>query len=176
MELLDLNNLVKERLDQLQENSLTLDPDSNVTYRFHPSLSGAYKVRANPHWLAQAFDGLVGNAIEAMDNSSTKILTIITEVNNKGVDILISDTGKGISEEVRRHLFEEPIKKPPGARGAGMGLLLAQTIIQTFSGEIRVGPTGPSGTTMIISLPVERQESKEVKEMTLSPQGDILLM
>ena len=39
-----------------------------------------------------------------------------------------------------------------------MGLLIAQTIVQTYGGEIRVEDTGPEGTTMVIWLPVVAEE------------------
>jgi len=56
-------------------------------------------------------------------------------------------------------LFHEQIKKPKGTKGLGMGLLMAQTIAQTYGGEIRVETTDPTGTSMVVSLPIEAQNT-----------------
>jgi signal transduction histidine kinase len=48
----------------------------------------------------------------------------------------------------------ERIEKPEDAEGLGLGLLMAQTIAQTYGGDIRVVSTGPTGTTMAIWLPL----------------------
>jgi signal transduction histidine kinase len=40
-----------------------------------------------------------------------------------------------------------------------MGLVMAQTIVQTYGGEVVVGSTGPNGTTMVIELPLEKNDA-----------------
>jgi C4-dicarboxylate-specific signal transduction histidine kinase len=45
-------------------------------------------------------------------------------------------------------ILSEPVKKAKGTKGLGMGLLFAQTIVQTYGGDIRVISTGPGGTVM----------------------------
>jgi len=71
------------------------------------------------------------------------------------IEISVRDTGPGIPEGVLERIFREPVDKPVGSRGAGIGLILAQTIVQTYGGDIRVEPPSGRGTNMVIVLPVE---------------------
>ena len=112
---------------------------------------------------AAAFDVLVDNAVEAVDGVDVREVTIGTRVANGGAEIFVSDTGPGIPEEIRAKIGLEPIEKPEDARGLGMGLLMAQTIVQTYGGELRVASPGPTGTTMVVWLPLTTQgETEEV--------------
>jgi C4-dicarboxylate-specific signal transduction histidine kinase len=71
--------------------------------------------------------------------------------------VVVTDTGSGIPEELLPRLCNEPIKKSKGTRGLGMGLLKAQTIAETYGGEIRIEATGPIGTSIVVLLPIETQ-------------------
>jgi signal transduction histidine kinase len=70
-------------------------------------------------------------------------------------EVIITDNGRGIPSEVQEKLFIEQIKKPQGTKGQGIGLLLAQMIVQTYGGQVFCRKTSPRGTTMVISLPLE---------------------
>jgi two-component system sensor histidine kinase HydH len=98
----------------------------------------------------------VDNAIEAMADVSTTTLTVSTRAAGNKVEIVFADTGKGISEDTLPKLFHEQIKE---SNGLGMGLLMAHTIVQTHGGEIRVEFTGPAGTSVVVSLPIETQSA-----------------
>jgi len=115
-------------------------------------------VRASPEWLRRAFDVLVDNAIEAVAGREVREITIGTRAANGGAEIWVSDTGPGIPEEILAKIGLEAIEKPEDAKGLGMGLLIAQTVVETYGGELRVAATGPTGTTMAIWLPLIQQE------------------
>ena len=153
MELVATNELVDERARQLWEN----DPYRKVERQLDLQLSGATAVWASPEWLRRAFDILVDNAVEAVADREIQVITIGTRAANEGAEIWVSDTGPGIPEEIRAKIGLELIEKSEGARGLGRGLLIAQTIVQAYGGEIRVESTGPTGTTMVIWLPLEKR-------------------
>jgi K+-sensing histidine kinase KdpD len=71
------------------------------------------------------------------------------------LQIAVSDSGPGIPPEREPLIGKQPITKSLGERGLGMGLLMAQMILQTYNGDLAVGKTGPTGTTMLIQLPIE---------------------
>jgi len=146
-----LNDLVGERARQLWQN----DPYRKAELRLDLQLPGAAIVRVSPEWLRRAFDILVDNAVEAVANREQRVVAIGTRAADGGAEILVSDTGPGIPEEIRAKIGLEPIEKPEDAKGLGMGLLMAQTIVQTYAGELRMADTGPKGTTMVIWLPLE---------------------
>ena len=71
------------------------------------------------------------------------------------VEIRIANTGRGIPRGVMKALFKEPITKKRGERGSGMGLLIAQQIVQTYNGDIRIVSPGPPEIEVAVSLPLE---------------------
>ena len=115
-------------------------------------------VQVSPEWLRRAFDQLVDNAVKAVRARQVQKVTIGTRLARGEAEIWISDTGPGIPEDIQAKIGLEAIEKPEDAKGLGMGLLIAQTIVQTYGGEIRVEDTGPEGTTMVIWLPVVAEE------------------
>ncbi len=115
-------------------------------------------VQVSPEWLRRAFDQLVDNAVKAVRARQVQKVTIGTRLARGEAEIWISDTGPGIPEDIQAKIGLEAIEKAEGAKGLGMGLLIAQTIVQTYGGEIRVEDTGPEGTTMVIWLPVVAEE------------------
>lgn len=148
-----VNELLRERLRQLREN----EPYKSVQLQLNFELDDAATVRASPDWLRRVFDVLVDNAIEAMTDIVGPELTVSTRAVNSNVEVVFRDTGPGISKAILPKLFHEQIEKPKGAKGLGMGLLMAQTIAQTYGGEIRVETTNSTGASMVVSLPIETQ-------------------
>ena len=98
---------------------------------------------------------MVDNAVEAMANVPVKRVTVATGQVVTQMEIVVSDTCGGIPDDVLPKLFQEPIKKPKGTKGQGVGLLMAQTIVQAYQGEIRIESTDSTGATMVIELPLE---------------------
>jgi signal transduction histidine kinase len=120
------------------------------------SLDDSARVRANRHWLDQVLDILVNNAVDATTDLSERKVSIGSRGRGSWVEIYVSDNGPGIPEKIRDKLFRESIEKPSGAGGLGIGLLIAQAIVQVYGGDISWEDRHPNGTTMIISLPLER--------------------
>lgn len=155
LELVALNRLVADRVVQLWRN----DPYRTIPHRLDLQLSDSVTVRANPEWLQRALDNVVENALNAVTGHKLQEIKISTRTGAFRAEIWVSDTGSGISEDVKIKLGLDFIEKPEDAKGLGMGLLLAQTIIQTYGGQIWVEVTGTTGTTMVIGLPAEILES-----------------
>jgi len=151
LEPVSLSALISERARQLWQN----DPYKPVRLRLDLQLHDSATARVSPEWLRRAFDMLVDNAVEAVSGREIQEITVGTRASRGGLEIFVSDTGPGIPEETRAKIGLEIIEKPEDAEGLGMGLLMAQTIVQTYGGEIRVESTGPMGTTMVIWLPSE---------------------
>jgi len=152
VDLVIVNDLIDERARQLWHN----EPYGSAELDLSLDLDETATVRASPDWLRRAFDVLVDNAVDAIADRDERRVTIGTRAADGGVEITVADTGPGIPEEMVSRLGWEPIEKLEGDKGLGMGLLMAQTIVQTYGGEIRVDSTGPSGTTMALWLPREK--------------------
>ena len=90
------------------------------------------------------------NAIDAMSKGGKlKIKTIFLD-SSQEVQILISDTGSGIPEEILPHIFEPFVSTK---ESTGLGLAVVYGIIQQHKGEIEVDSKPDQGTTFMITLP-----------------------
>jgi two-component system NtrC family sensor kinase len=90
------------------------------------------------------------NAIDAMSKGGKlKIKTILLD-GGQEVQIVISDTGSGIPEEILPHIFEPFVSTKDST---GLGLAVVYGIIQQHKGEIEVESSPNQGTTFTITLP-----------------------
>jgi two-component system sensor histidine kinase HydH len=119
----------------------------NVEKRLDPAIG---KRALDVSLLGQAFLNLVLNAIQAMDSGG--ILTIESRLQGDAIEIMIADTGAGISEENRKKLFCPffTTKK----NGTGLGLAITYRIIENHRGTIHVVSEPGKGTTFRVKLPV----------------------
>lgn len=107
--------------------------------------------RADEGQLRQVLINLMRNGREAMGQRGGK-LTVGTRVVNGEVEISVADSGPGISDEARAHLFEPFYSTKPG--GSGLGLSLSRQIVQAHGGrlEIETGAQAP-GTRIVLRFP-----------------------
>jgi signal transduction histidine kinase len=101
--------------------------------------------------LRDAITNLIFNAVDAMPKGGT--LTLRTRLEGKFVLFEVSDTGIGMTEEVRRSCFE-PFFTTKGQDGTGLGLAMVYGIAQHHSGSIDIVSAPGKGTTFTLRLPV----------------------
>ncbi len=95
---------------------------------------------------------LVDNAAEAMQDALIKRLSVITEpVGADTVELVIADTGCGVSAEEKEKLFL-PYFSTKG-RGTGLGLAIVSHILAEHGAQIRVEDNRPSGARFVIEIP-----------------------
>ena len=95
---------------------------------------------------------LVDNSAEAMQESLTKRLYVGTRAaGTDGVELVIADTGSGISVEDKEKLFL-PYFTTKG-RGTGLGLAIVNHILSEHGAQIRVEDNHPTGARFIIEIP-----------------------
>ena len=109
----------------------------------------------NPIQIKQIIDNLIKNAIDAMEHSDERRLTIETRFKDKNVVIIISDTGEGIAEKNLTKIFSPDFTTKPIDKGTGLGLASVKTMVEAYSGDIRVESEEGEGTTFIIRMPVK---------------------
>jgi two-component system NtrC family sensor kinase len=103
--------------------------------------------------LAQVFNNLILNAIQAYDGQGGKIDFNITRNQNGDLEFEVKDYGKGISQEVGKRLFKEMFTTK-GAKGTGIGLFMSYlTIKHKFGGTIRFESEEGKGTVFYITVP-----------------------
>jgi two-component system NtrC family sensor kinase len=109
-------------------------------------------IQADPDQLQQVFTNLLNNAAEAMEGGGTITLTT-RSVDSQWVEIKISDTGIGISEENLGKLFTPFFTTKALGKGTGLGLSIVYGIIKMHRGQIHVSSQVGVGTTFTITLP-----------------------
>jgi len=149
-----------ESLNKLLEEASALalvgtrDRGVRVTYLFDPTLD---LVLVDKVQIQQVVLNIVRNAIESMENSERRELTIATERDRDGmVAVRISDTGSGISPDIAPQLFQPFITSKP--HGLGVGLSISRTIVESHGGLITVAPNPQGGTTFRFTVRAVSQE------------------
>ncbi len=130
-------------------------------------------VRGELNQIEQVLVNLIQNARDAMDDLGNKyqregkapdgwekVLTVRagTENNKRSVFVEISDTGGGMSPEVRDRLFEPFFTTKEAGLGTGLGLSISASIIESHQGEIRVETKEGVGSTFRVILPTALEE------------------
>ncbi len=153
---LDFNELV-ERTILMNSNLIKINSIS-VKKKFStqlPMLLGA------EDQLQQVLVNLLSNAIEAMETTETKQLTIETRYSlaENRIYVSFTDTGIGIPEDHQLKLYEPFFTTKKKGKGIGLGLSLVYGIIKKHHGKIVIDSIVNKGTTFQISLPVENVTS-----------------
>jgi len=152
---LNLNQLVHDVLlistERLLGEGIVIDWQPKATLK--PVLGWEAKLRS-------MIKQLLDNAIEAIIESDSpgREITIITDDEDGWVRLSICDSGDGIPEAMRIKVFEPFFsnKNPSKGRHAGMGLTLAQEVVNQHAGTIEIDPDYSDGCCVQIRLPVER--------------------
>ncbi len=75
-----------------------------------------------------------------------------------GAELIVEDTGRGITDEDMRHLFE-PFFTTKGGRGVGLGLAVTWGIVERHGGTIQVASERGRGTRFTVRLPLQVAEA-----------------
>jgi CheY-like chemotaxis protein/anti-sigma regulatory factor (Ser/Thr protein kinase) len=125
-----------------------------------------------PDRIEQVLINLLINASQAFDhpeNYDNNIITITTQLENNTLTIDVSDTGKGIPENLINSIFEPFFTTKPAGVGTGLGLSISKSIIESIGGMISVKSTINNGTTFTLTLPIK------IKMSDLSEEDKTLL-
>jgi two-component system nitrogen regulation sensor histidine kinase NtrY len=142
-------------INGIVENALALFDgrldNIRVRARLAPDLP---KVMADPEAIKRALANLLDNAAEAMLGSPLREIHISTAMVASGdaVEIVICDTGHGVTQELKERLFLPYFSTKK--RGTGLGLAIVSRIIEDHRGSIRVEENKPAGSRFVVELPV----------------------
>lgn len=109
-------------------------------------------ILADPHQLGRIFNNIFKNAIQAIPEDRIGKITVVVEVQNKWVKLLISDNGKGIPLELYEKIFSPNFSTKNS--GMGLGLAITKKIIEQFGGNIHFESELNVGTVFEINFPL----------------------
>ncbi len=110
------------------------------------------KIECLPFQLNQVFMNLLVNAAQSIEEQGE--IRIRTEADENEVRVMISDSGKGISDAHLHRIFEPFFTTKPVGKGTGLGLSVSYGIIQKHGGNFEVFSEVGKGTTFVVHLPI----------------------
>src|SRR5581483_1846068 len=113
-------------------------------------------VLADKVQVQQVLLNLIRNAIEAMQDSATRHLTISAAAADGIVTVSVADTGSGIGPDMMKQLFQPFVTTK--REGMGVGLSICRTIVEAHGGRIWAEPNPDGGTVFRFTLRSVSQE------------------
>jgi signal transduction histidine kinase len=120
------------------------------------------QVPADPVQLRQVITNLIINAMHAIDGVGT--VTVRTVTRTDSVELLVADTGFGMSDDVRRRIFDPFFTTKDIGEGTGLGLSIVQGIVAGHGGSITVESEPDVGSIFRVRFPLKPSEGSSVPE------------
>jgi PAS domain S-box-containing protein len=146
----NLRTLVEESLKQFQVSEkikVTLDVD-NVQAQLDQNL------------ITRALSNLILNSIQAMPDGGT--LTVKAKSKEDVIEFTVQDTGIGMTEEVKKRIFE-PFYTTK-SKGMGLGLTIVKHIVNLHNGTVEVESEPNKGTKITIRIPKKKSSNRSIPE------------
>lgn len=119
-------------------------------------------VWGNHDMLVQVFHNVISNALNEMPEGGR--ISISGEQMPEGIQVRVTDSGPGVTDEQLRHLFDPFFTASSSGRGTGLGLTLSYYIMKEHQGTIEVESHPGMGATFVLAFPLPEQQAE--------PSGD----
>ena len=151
----DVNDPIKMRPLVDEAWSLVAIDEKAAGIHFSNRLSEDTQVVGHRDRLIQLFVNLLRNSMYAIPTSGKVVVQEKTEAAGEQlwVTMAVEDDGAGIPEEVLPNIFEAFVTSRLDARGTGLGLAVAQTIVEQHGGTIVAGNRAEGGARLEVRLP-----------------------
>lgn len=123
----------------------------------------------HPQQISQVVMNLLVNAAHAIDEKG--VITLKTDFCGSYVEIIVSDTGCGISPQNIKKIFEPFFTTKDPGKGTGLGLSISLDIIRKHGGELLVSSQPGIGTTFTVRLPVDGQHAEAEQAGIAAAEG-----
>jgi len=150
----DLNQIVEEGLYFFEARCAKAGVE--LVRKLSSDLS---EIAADPAQLNQIIVNLVVNALQAMQGRGK--ITVQTQSSEKGVYLIVEDTGTGMTDEVLEQIFIPFFTTKDVGHGTGLGLPVVHGIVTAHGGSISVESNVGRGSRFEIRLPVEEPQNME---------------
>ena len=132
------------------------DADIDVTVDLRPEIP---PLPIDKIQIQQVMVNLMRNALEAVQQSKTRRLTISTRLDNDFAVVGVADSGPGLPENVAARLFQPFVTTK--SQGLGMGLAICRTIVEAHGGRLWAGPNPGGGALFSFVLPVSEHGKED---------------
>jgi len=145
----DLNQLIQDSATLTQTRWRDDAQARGISYEVVLDLQPLSLIKGSESELREVFVNLIFNALDAMPRGGR--LRISTKINGPRAQVRFTDSGTGMSREVRQRIFE-PFFTTKGTSGTGLGLAVSYSIIERHGGQIDVHSIPGRGSTFIVSF------------------------
>lgn len=147
---------VKDAITELFEdryNYLFEEENINSEYDIEDDFELSYNKKA----FQDMFGNLIDNSVKALRNTQDKRIKCTIYRENDSLIVLFSDNGSGIPEEIRDRIFDVFYTTTADLGGAGLGLYIVRTRLNSIKGTISLEPNEfkPTGATFKINIPLK---------------------
>jgi PAS domain S-box-containing protein len=161
VEVCNLNSIVEQTL-YLTAPRLNLE---KITTEVHVS-PDLPCIAIDKYRIEQVLLNLINNAIDAMEDRDKKVLyvstqQIVSDEERRWARIMVSDTGKGISDGTISKIFDPFFTTKDMGKGTGLGLFICYGIIRDHQGTITARNNEQGGASFIIDLPQSLPATKQ---------------
>ena len=146
----DVNKIVQDTVAIIRPRWEEKVAHENRRLDLRLDLGAVPSVNGRPAALTEVMTNLFLNAIDAMPEGG--VLAVATRTDGNAAVVDVTDTGIGMSESVRRRIFE-PFFSTKGEGGSGLGLAMAYSIVKRHGGDIHVDSAPGRGTTFTLTFP-----------------------
>ncbi|MGB3567698.1 MAG: ATP-binding protein, partial [Priestia megaterium] len=146
MKKVSMQEIINELLPLITHSSKFTEKDKLI---FDVKLQ-PYILKVDEKQIKQVLHNLIRNSMEAMDGEG--VITIYSQVHEDSYCLYIEDTGKGIPLHMQQSLYQ-PFSTSKDS-GTGLGLPIAQRILESHGGQIKLLSTSSSGTVFVIKFPL----------------------
>ena len=150
--LFDITHLIDEALDFTAHRWRNMAQAQGIDYKIgKEGMREIPEALCNSTELREVFTNIINNALDAMPGGGC--LSFSTWSADGNVFISISDTGKGMSEEVKRKIFD-PFFTTRRPIGTGLGMSVSYSIIMRHGGRIEIESEVGKGAMFTLSIPI----------------------
>jgi len=160
MELSDINKLTRAAIGLVENQAIV----KGITLSFNPGEDIPLRT-VDRNQLQSVVLNMLLNAFDATEPGGTVTVSTILSMSaskkeEKGIEIVISDTGHGIQPEHLDKLFDPFFTTKEVGEGTGLGLAVSYGIVARHGGNIRVRSEPEKGSTFTIWMPITEEEDR----------------
>jgi signal transduction histidine kinase/CheY-like chemotaxis protein len=161
----EVNQAIRDAVEMTRARWQDEAQSRNIPIRLALSLAAVPPVDGQPSELREVLTNLILNAVDALPRGGD--IRIATRERAGWVEVIVADTGVGMSDSVRRRIFE-PFFSTKGPSGTGLGLAMVYGIVSRHGGEILVDTAEGAGSTFTIRLPAGRSTPAPAPRMPVT--------
>jgi len=165
--LIEIQYLIKQAMEFTMPRWKNMAQSEGVNYQINTvGIKETPEIFCNPTEMREVFVNMIHNSLDAMPDGG--VITMATRcVQQEGqlrgdfLEITFSDTGKGMSEEVKSKIFD-PFFTTRRPQGTGLGMSVTYSIMNRHGGRIEVESEAGKGATFTLYIPIHKEVVQRV--------------